>query len=340
MPAPGSRPYNLSVTTRLAPFLALVFLLLSANARAQETATAPATSTAPAATATAPASQPATAPATQPDFPIPLGDVVTQSESIKAELRATEADLANNPLIETIDAQLAGLAAEITARRADTTQLLAANPSLELISSEESNWQTLADTLASWKRDLASRGAALEKREADLEHQLEIWRQMSAAADRSDVLKDVKPQIKATLDAIAKTRTDTADGESTLLGLQARVAPQSDAVAAELDALREAREQVIRHLFVRDGTPIWGIRFGGNPTRTSRNTWSTQVDALLDYLPRETDHFLLQGVMLAFFVAGLYWARSRFNSWLASEPTLAAARLCSIPRGRSRWSFP
>ncbi len=34
---------------------------------------------------------------------------------------------------------------------------------------------------------------------------------------------------------------------------------------------------------------------------------------------------VIQAIVLALLVAGLYWARSRFNSWVANEPTLAEA---------------
>jgi small-conductance mechanosensitive channel len=251
--------------------------------------------------------------------------VVTRGESARATLRATDADLANNAAVNAIQSDLPVLTAEIAARREDTTRLLAASPSLETIRAEETNWRTLAETLADWKRDLTARAAALDATSAALTQQAGTWRQTLDAARAARVPAEVLQQIEATAKAIEATRDRAETRRSEALVLQSQAGTQSDQVADALDALGKQREQLLTQLFVRDSPPLWSSSPSASADTTAALPWTNQMDALRAYALRDRDRFLVQLALLALVTGGLYWARSRFASWAEAEVTLRAA---------------
>lgn len=293
---------------------------------------------APAATALSPTTGPT---------PIPLAEVVTQAETVSANLRTIEADLASDQITGTIDTELPELTREIESRLAENQKILNSRPSLDTLKNLETEWKTLADKLVAWKGDLTTRGTELEREITRLTQLEQTWSNTltqaeSTKTDQQDDsavtvtppeilqrIQNVIAAIKQTRDAIEKRRTQ-------VLTLQNRVAEQDARIAEALSVIKQVRAETINRLFVKDSPSIWNTqvwsRDGQNLLQESQNSFSTQLSTLASYGQRQSARFILHAVILLSLVSALYWARHRVRPLVLAEPSLeGVARVFSVP---------
>ena len=162
---------------------ALVFLLVAALAitalvavaRGQQTPVPPAASPAPSAATNLTA--------TSSPTPIPLAEVVAQADTVSANLRTIEADLASPQITANVEAELPVLMREIDARFDESQKILNSRPSLETLKNLESEWETLDDKVVVWRRDLTIRATALDREITRLTQLDQTWSNTLAQAE-------------------------------------------------------------------------------------------------------------------------------------------------------------
>ncbi len=318
-----------------------------------QTTPAPAAATSPTPSVTAsPSTTPAPAPA-----PIPLAEVVTQAEAAAASLRDIEADLAADQITSTVDSELPVFVREIDARLDENARILNSRPSLETLRNLEADWKTLGENLPVWKRDLTARATTLEREITRLAQLEGTWAQTleqarsvqppptDAAQPTENVPTEGAPtatppeilqRMQGVIAAIKQTREKVEQRRAQILTLQSRVAEQDARVSEAVASVKQAREQTVNRLFVKDSPPIWSAevrsRAGNNLLQDSQNSFTTQWAALNAYARRQWGSFILHAVVLTLLIAALYWARRRVVPWVAAEPSLeGVARVFSIP---------
>ena len=302
---------------------ALVVTALAPVARGQETPT-------PAATAPS-----ATGPA-----PIPLAEVVTQAEIVSADLRTIEADLASDRITFSVDTELPLLAQEIESRLAENQKILNSRPSLDTLTSLETEWKTIADRLLAWKGDLTTRATALEREITRLTRLEQTWSSTLTQAETATAVTVTPPEIlqriQSVIAAIKKTRDAIEKRRTQVLTLQNRVAEQDARIAEALAFIRQKRAETISLLFVKEAPSIWSAevwsRDGQNLLQDSQNSFTTQLNTLAAYARRQSARFILHALILLTLVSALYWARHRVRPLVVAEPSLeGVARVFKIP---------
>jgi small-conductance mechanosensitive channel len=330
---------------------ALVFLLVAALAiaalvavaRAQETAAPPAAS---------PASSAATSPTPAPSTtPIPLAEVVAQAETVSANLRSIEADLATDQVTAGVDAELPVLIREIDARLDESQKILSSRPSLETLKNLDSEWKTVAHKLVVWKRDLTIRATGLDQEITRLTQLDQTWsstlRQAESAgtptAQGDQPLSagavtppEILQRIHSVIAAIKQTRDAIEKRRAHVLTLQNRVADQDTRIAEALASVRRVREETINRLFVKDSPSIWSgevwSRDGHTLLQDSQSSFTTQLRTLRVYAQRQSARFIFHGLMLLSLVVAIYWARRRVRPLVLAEPSLqSVAQVFAVP---------
>jgi small-conductance mechanosensitive channel len=318
----------------------VILVLLTLASYAQETApatSAPATraasqpATVPAASQPA-ASQPAASqPATLPAGPsIPLAEIVTQSESTFANVRAGAAQLTDDPLVNQVSDELPELTRDIDARLEDSAKVLAAGPSLESLRTSEAAWSTLSAQTGTWKTSLTHRVEAIDDLTARFQDQTQTWENTLALANAKRAPQEIIKRINDTLDALHNAHAQADAARANVLRLQALVAQQDARIADALAAVARAREEVLAHLFIQDSPPIWSSQVRSHPgvpaaTQSSRSH-APERDALQAYAQRQSSRLIAHGILLLLLIFVLFWARNRFDSWVQDEPTLSPAK--------------
>jgi potassium efflux system protein len=237
------------------------------------------------------AAGPATVPTTRPAL-VDLTSVATQAESVTITLRQVEADAASDRTPDRVNAELPGLTAEIDARLDETSNLLASNPSLQVLDGLAGDWEAIDRELDGWSKGLQRRKGLLidQVRVVRLDDMgnalgrdnkgnvipagrlqtLEFaWSESRDTAQfyadhaRSDDARERMFENLGTIDGVVlslrQTRDDLSGQLSTIFGLLHQLDLQQARVADVIDAVRSAREQAWDRLFQRDGDPVWSI---------------------------------------------------------------------------------
>lgn len=311
-------------------FLPVALTLILAGVAAEVRGQQPAPSAASAATPTP--STTTTPAATPTPTPIPLAEVVTQAEATTLSLRDTEADLSFDQTITTIEEELPVLAREIDARLEENSMVLAPSPSLETLRNLEAGWQKVGNNLTAWARSLTTSANRIDRKIADSARLEETWKQTLALAQNSEgTPPEVLSRIEAVIAATRQTRGAVERQRTQVLTLQNRVAAQDARVAAALTSVRQAREEAVNRLFVRESPPIWSAevraRAGQNLIGEFRNSLAAQWAALGTYAGGQREKFFLHVMVIILLAAALYWVRRRVQPWVEEEPSLKRAAL-------------
>lgn len=301
------------------------------------------------------ASPPSSPTATPSSTPIPLAEVVTQAETVLSILRNVEADLASDQVAATIENELSLLKREIDARIVENEKILNARPSLETLRNLETDWQTLADKIAGWKRDLTTRATALDREINRLTQMEQTWsatlsrtqssqtsaNESSATEESQTGTNQSAPQeiiqrMTAVIASIKQTRSQIEARRAQILTLQNRVAEQDTRIADALTFVGQVRDETINRLFIKDSPAIWSSevrsRAGQNLLHDSQSSFVSQWTALSAYARRQWPGFMLHGVILVLLAGAFYWARKRVQPWVVAEPSLeGVARVFHIP---------
>src|SRR4029450_9821558 len=129
--------------------IGLLLLCFAFGAQAQNASPSPTASPAPTATAAPTA--------------VPLPDIVSASDSASEGLKDIQSELSSNKTVDNITRELAATTKEIDARELETRRILRPGVPLETLGDFTTRWQTLADQLTAWSRQLTDRGPAHDR---------------------------------------------------------------------------------------------------------------------------------------------------------------------------------
>ncbi len=284
--------------------------------------------------------------------PIPISDIVSQSEAASKKLQEIRTNEAGNPGIQVIEEELPVLTKELDSRTTATGQLLSARPSLETLRQTEQDWESLSKSIPTWKRNLRAQLGVLETQFKELQNLAELWQKTldtlkntnipATAAETSaegnsavntensaEIPPVVLQRINGITNEIQQTQKEIEEKRSRLLTLQTQISDQETRVNDTLAAIKEVREEALTHLFVKDSPAIWNVRQQGNSVETliaeTGNSFAVQSVTLSEYASRQSDRFILHGVVFLIFLGALFWARRRIRPLVEKEPEIERA---------------
>src|SRR6266536_2652002 len=293
------------------------------------------------------------APTVAEPAPIPLPEVAADAEAASSRLRDILAELSPDPIAEEVAEQLPVLTREIDARLRETRKIAAQRASLEILVGLEAEWRRLRRNLSDWTRDLTNRATWLEHQIAELDELEKTWEQTLDAAKSSNAPPEVLRRIEAVIAQIGQVREAVKKQRARVLTLQNRVAGQEARTADALTLIRQAREDVLNRLLVKDSPAIWSTEVRSHaPQDVLEETWtslSTQWATLSVYVERQPIRFFLHVAIFISLAAGLYWTRRRVRHRMAEETDsagtsfvfempIASALILSFLC--SRWIYP
>jgi small-conductance mechanosensitive channel len=279
--------------------------------------------------------------------------MATQAESAFARMRDMQTELSSDPITQDVAKQLPVLTREIDARLRESRKIVAQRPSLEILVRLQGDWRRLRGNLSGWTRDLTSRVTRLDREIAELDELRMTWEQTLDAAKDSNAPLEVLRRVEAVINGIRQTREAVDRQRAQALAMQNRVAAQDARIADALTSIRQAREDVLNRLFVKDSPAIWSAevrsRLGQDIGEESRSSFSTQWTALRVYAGRQMIGFFIHAMVFIALITGLYSARRRARSRvreeagstdavLVFEMPIAAALMLSFLC--SRWIYP
>jgi potassium efflux system protein len=270
-----------------------------------------------------------------PTAPFAPIESATHAESMSISLRGIEADLNNDPVTSSIESQLKILTTEIDARMDESLKLLASNPSLQLLGTQEQEWSGIERELDQWTQSLQRRTDQLKSARSLLQTSASTWEQEQALTEyylkwHNDkevvqLVMQAELPIQKTRDAIQHTSADLNITMRHVASVRLAVDLQDARVLDVLDSTRRARDEAFSRLFVQD-KPMWdpSLRSQGNHWMIDqgRDSLGRQLKAVGAYIKRRRENIALQAVMLIALAAMLRWIQSRAHEWIARDPDL------------------
>jgi len=294
--------------------LITALILLTANAR-------------PAASAAVEQSPP---PASAPPS-VPLAEVAAQAEAVAARLRDVQTTLSSDRITETVTTDLPAITREIDARLRESRKIAAQRPSLEMLSRMESDWRRLHGELSDWSRALGGRIGRLEQQTAQLDELSQTWQHTLQTANDAHAPPEVLRRIEAIIGAIGNARVAIDQKRSQALTVQNRVALQDARISETLVSIRQAREDILDRIFVKDSPALWSAEVRAHAPEDllaeSRASFAAQWSALRVYAERQPVRFLLHGLIVAVFAALLYRARASLKQTPLERAAAAAVEM-------------
>ncbi|MGE5523946.1 MAG: mechanosensitive ion channel domain-containing protein [Rhodospirillaceae bacterium] len=277
-----------------------------------------------------PAPAPGEAPKPAAPTPIAIPDIADQAETLATRLREVQNGATTDPAMKTVADGLPALTREIDDRLLEHRRILAQRPPLEMMRSLEAGWRRERETLTEWARDL-SRSEARGTRDLEQLDQLEKTWLATRQAAPPEAASEVLARIDAQLAAIRSTREHAERHRSQVVALQGRVAVQEARVGEALATLKQARDEMVSQLMVKDSLALWDpdlVTGGVQPLDEQvRASLATQLSSLGDYARRTVAPFLLHAAVFALIVACFYAARGAIARWVPHEPELTRTAL-------------
>ncbi len=281
--------------------------------------------------------------------PVPLADVLTESESVSASLRDIRADLSADRTAASIAERLAPLTREIDTRLPESRKILARHPSVEVLGSLEGEWRRLGRELSAINRSLSARIEELDRQIQQLDDLAKSWEQTLTAASQASAPTEVLDHVKNLLDEIRGARGAVQGQRARVLTLQSRVTVQDGRVTNVRESIEQAREGILSTIVLRDSAPVWDLGWpSSNVDRLKQDSmpsFARQIEALSAYTAKQAPRFLITIALFSVFAAGFYWARRRYrvlptenaSSPVFNSPIAAALVLSFLFSG---WTLP
>ncbi|HEX7230957.1 MAG TPA: mechanosensitive ion channel domain-containing protein [Candidatus Binatia bacterium] len=281
--------------------------------------------------------------------PVPLADVLTESESVSASLRDIRADLSADRTATVIAERLSGLTREIDTRLPESRKVLAQYPSVEVLGSLEGEWRRLRRELSAINRSLSARVDELDRQVQQLDDLAKTWEQTLTAASQASAPTEVLDRLKKLLEEIRGLRATVQGQRARALTLQSRVSVQDGRVTNVLESIEQARQNILSSIFLRDSAPVWDLGWpSSNAERLKQDSMTSvarQSEALTAYTVKQGPKLLITIALFSVFAAAFYWARRRYqvlpnenaSSPVLNTPIAAAFVLTFLFSG---WTLP
>ncbi len=292
----------------------VAFALLLSPAPAQTTNAA--STNAPAATAPTPA--------------IAVANIITQSQSDTTQLDSDKASLDPDKTLLDVDGRLGDLKNQIDVRVKEDNQLFEGNASLSTLQSSQTEWESIADNLASAQSDVCKRVNHLHDLLANLQKMTATWT-ATLAANTTQSPAFVVPTSKEVLAQIADTTKAVNAHLLPLYDMQNRVAAQDKITQAGLDAVKKRIVAERGEFFKRNHPQLWNPAAFAQPAAgvvsQEKASLESQISGLSTYLTDYIGAALVHLLLLALLIGAFYWIRRSVHARCDAEVELRPAAL-------------
>jgi potassium efflux system protein len=244
---------------------------------------------------------------------IPAAEIAEQAEQDSASQRSIETELTDSA-IKDLQQQLPVVEEEISARSEENSRILAHSSSLELFGRLESGWRGLNQELSEWSRLLSRRANLLQKRIEDLQTQQRRW-ELTRKAEQDKLPGELTNRVEKLIQGEKETGKRVEEELGEILRLQSRVSEQGSRVNESLLAIEQARQQIMRHLLVRDSPALWsGEVRSSEPQKLAaqgQSSLTRQWTELKAYWSRQRERLGVQALIFAVLAVLLARAHHR-----------------------------
>lgn len=259
--------------------------------------------------------------------PIAATDVPGAAERDVARIADLEANPALQAEIESIESALPAFRSDINARIRETRKVIAARASVYSLRSLERDWLALRRTPATWRRSLDLRARELDDKLMAVEQIEQRWKNtVDALRADAGTPPAIRDRANETLAAVQRAHRALEQARSQVLTLQDRVANYDSRVAAQIDAIRGARENAMSRLLNKDSPSMLALLRSLGATDLAedlRDTFNTQRASLRAYLERRAETLLAHLAVFVALLAMLNYIARRVRQWVKQEPDLA-----------------
>jgi potassium-dependent mechanosensitive channel len=194
-----------------------------------------------------------------PPVAIPLADIATRVTEVSTLVTGLNASAPLDPQIETIRKTLPQLSERVESLFAATTKSLQAEPTLEILQTEQEQWQSAQLQATSWLSTLTQHATKLQESLSQLTELQKTWSSTRAAAQTANAPGPILQQIDATLTIITEAQAPLQAKRANILDLQGHVAHEVTTCGAALQRIAEFQQKAVAGIFVRDAPSIWTI---------------------------------------------------------------------------------
>lgn len=232
---------------------------------------------------------------------ISILEVAERAEALARELRQMRVQIAPVEEIEAIANAFDERTATLLAKREELDSRLDDQPTLGELGEQEREWTREGDGLASWRRALTRRAAALETEVAQLKAAEAAWSVTFETAAAGQAPAEVLDVIRRSLSEVVDVYEAASRRRSEVLALQNRISQQELVVSATLDQIRDARAGLRSRLFEPDAPPIWSAlnRDAASAGETIASAFAASQAVVQEFLVERQTRLLTLGV---FFV--------------------------------------
>jgi len=302
---------------RWAPFLVVIALLPLAGgppAHAQPTPTNP------------------TAP---PRAAISIAQIPAAAEDTDNELRAMRARIGADADIQSIRADLPGLATQIQELGRSATAQIAAGITPPGMQDLERQWRQRKEQLTSWAQLLAARVQAVEQDTARLTELEDTWAQTAAAAQENNLTNVVGDPIRTARTGIRETQTQLRGQRDSLLAAATRVASLQAEVTEGLAQLELAEQRLRRDLFNIDGPPLWvalgELSYAFPAAEALRTGFEHDLDLLRAFFHQQRGRVAAHAVLVLIILAVMLSLSRRQRDALPDDAPAAVRTVLARP---------
>jgi len=267
--------------------------------------------------------------------PIPDAEIPSRADGVFDDLQRVESVLPATSRIQAIVAAEAPLRTELLESRAELGRIDPDRVSPRRLEDLRATWSTLRARLEDWMSVLDERWKAVQGEIADLQATTAQWqatrRDAEARGASADIVRRVDDVLArlAAVDAVAAKRSDA------LAALMDRVSQARETTVLTLNRLDAMTQRARRRLLVRDARPLWDVASSVSGADLRRDVGSA-IEGWWAGLRRwGAEHHGTIYALAALLAAALVFAmglRKRSRGWPASEPERDAARfLASRP---------
>lgn len=268
----------------------------------------------------------------EPPQPIPLSQVISQTEMVSQQLNNLENDLLEDEEILENEKKFDRFENEVQAFYKESSRLLGASPSLDRIRWLESGWKYISYHLNTRKNELIQRAERMEKELANLERLQKVWTETARMADANpDLPTEAGQRIRSILTEIAVTAKKVTKQQDRVLAQQSRLTELDIRVNDMVAATEEGRKKAIDQLLERNIPAVWNVSLTnrqGEPWFSGAvvaKSWCTQYTNLRTYFSWQQSLFLAHATILILLVILLVGLRKYIRSKVESDAKLTHA---------------
>ena len=276
--------------------------------------------------------------------PIPLSNIIIQADADASRLQIIRSDSDKVSKLSKISEEIPTFSKDVDTRIVETKGLLAARPSLETLRKLEEDWQALSKTIAAWTDEIKIESENYNKTLEELKNLKAVWELTLAeltklktsptpeisndetldAENESDtktveIPTEVFAKVRAIIGDVSKTQKVVEKKQSALLTIQTLISEQTEKTNNQVVTVKEAHKNALSNLFVQDQLPIWRVREANLSSVVvvdeTQASFEVQAAAFQEYSYRNSDSFLLNGVVFLLFLIALLGLRRSVRKW-------------------------